>query len=54
MINFTQKYRCGSKRNGTVYYTKILPPTLLRGTTTTKQVIRWNLSDLLTNGIPGR
>ena len=39
------------KRNGTVYYTKNITTYLTTGTTTTKQVIRWNLSDLLTNGI---
>ena len=39
------------KRNGTVYYTKNITTYLTTGTTTTKQVIRWNLSDVLTNGI---
>ena len=39
------------KRNGTVYYTKNITTYLTTGTTTTKQVIRWNLSDLLTSGI---
>lgn len=39
------------KRNGTVYYTKNITTYLTTGTTATKQVIRWNLSDLLTSGI---
>lgn len=39
------------KRNGTAYYTKNITTYLTTGTTTTKQVIRWNLSDLVANGI---